>query len=127
VLTDHPFEIISAAADAEKILNYLLDYERKRDLSVKQPGIKAGNSRYLSTGDEIAWQDKSYKVLSHIKQGRLKMLDQTTDNQFILSKKDGLYFALLEAKNTAIAPPRQQIAEPELKEQVQHQTSYLKR
>ncbi|SDE11141.1 hypothetical protein SAMN05216464_1041 [Mucilaginibacter pineti] len=122
ILTDTPFEIHSAAADAEKIFSYLMDIERKRDLKteaavqVEAQGKTVADAKHLSIGDEIAYNDSVYKVLSHIKQGRLRIEDTGTGNQFTLSRKDGLYSSLLAAKNgTAPQAHQEQIVgeEPE--------------
>lgn len=104
VLQETPIEIHSAAADAEKILNYLTGLERKLEIKAEetQPESmaqrEAKTSKYLSAGDEIPYKDTVYKVQGHLKQGRLRMEDQATGNTFILSRSDGLYASLLEAK-----------------------------
>jgi antirestriction protein ArdC len=105
VLQDTPFEIHSAAADAEKIFNYLTGLEQKREIkAVAQPESedqlpkKSTASKYLSAGDEIAYNDTTYKVQGHLKQGRLRMEDLGTGKNFVLSKNDVLYGSLLDAK-----------------------------
>lgn len=105
LLTDTPFEIHAAAADAEKIFVYLTSLERKRELTAGLPepimesaATKNGN-KYLSIGDQIPYNETIYKVLRHLKQGRLCMEDAGTGNQFTLSRTDGLYTSLLNAKN----------------------------
>lgn len=92
VLQENPFEIHSAATDAEKIFNYLTSMERKQEIKAET------NAKFLSTGDEIPYKDTVYKVQGHLKQGRLRMEDQTSGNTFILSRSDGLYGSLLYAK-----------------------------
>jgi len=105
VLSDSPFEIHAAAADAEKIFNYLLAFEQKRTLNLPahQQGAPAqkrpsGGAKYLFINEEIAYQDTVYKVQGHLKQGRLRMQDLATGSSFILSRSDGLYDSLLQAK-----------------------------
>lgn len=105
VLQDTPFEIHAAAADAEKIFNYLTGLEQKREIkAVVQPEsedqlpIKSTASKYLSAGDEIAYNDTTYKVQGHLKQGRLRMEDLGTGQHFVLSKNDVMYSSLLDAK-----------------------------
>ena len=96
VLQDTPFEIHAAAADAERIFNYLTGLEQKREIKAKEtPAI---NVKTLSTGDQISYNDTTYKVQGHLKQGRLRMEDTQTGNTFVLSRNDGLYGSLLEAK-----------------------------
>lgn len=106
VLQDTPFEIHAAAADAEKIFNYLTGLEQKREVTFKKETVSevraaetaSTSSKYLSTGDEIGYNDTVYKVHGHLKHGRLRMEDLQTGNSFVLSRNDGLYSSLLEAK-----------------------------
>lgn len=115
MLTDTPFEIHAAAADAEKILGYLIGLERKRELkaerTIDNPLTETYvNLKSLSMGDEIPYKDTVYKVLGHVKQGRLRMEDLGTGNNFLLSKTDGLYSSLLSAKQGALRAPSSQIS-----------------
>ncbi len=105
ILRDTPFEIHAAAADAEKIFNYLTALEQKREITAKVQPVAAEHlpkngtgSKYLIAGDEIAYNDTTYKVKGHLKQGRLQMEDQGSGKNFILSKSDALYGSLLDAK-----------------------------
>ncbi len=105
VLQDTPFEIHAAAADAEKIFNYLTGLEQKREIKAATQPVsedrlpkKSASSKYLSAGDEIAYNDTIYKVQGHLKQGRLRMEDLGTGKNFVLSKTDVLYGSLLDAK-----------------------------
>lgn len=105
VLQDTPFEIHAAAADAEKILNYLTGLEQKREVKTELQNIPESkvsrnqtNSKYLSSGDEIAYNKTIYKVNGHLKQGRLRMEDLNTGHNFVLSKNDTLYGSLLQVK-----------------------------
>ncbi|MGB4009348.1 MAG: zincin-like metallopeptidase domain-containing protein, partial [Zwartia sp.] len=92
VLQETPFEIHSAAADAEKIFNYLSSIERKQEIKAEI------STKFLSIGDEIPYKETVYKVQGHLKHGRLRMEDQSNGNTFILSRSDGLYGSLLHAK-----------------------------
>lgn len=124
MLTDTPFEIHAAAADAEKILGYLIELERKREIKTTQvladPLTEKGvtSIRSLSMGDEIPYNDTVFKVLGHVKQGRMRMEDLGSGNSFVLSKSDVLYNSLLSAKREAlrvtVAPV---LAEPQQKQQ----------
>lgn len=105
VLQDTPFEIHAAAADAEKIFNYLTGLEQKRVIEKVETPIpennnlnKGANSQYLSLGDEIAYNGATYKVQGHLKQGRLRMEELVSGKSFIMSKNDGLYNSLLIVK-----------------------------
>lgn len=105
VLTDSPFEIHLAAADAEKIFNYLLAFEQKRTLDISSQSKNqvpnsqiARSARQLFIGEEIPYKNTVYKVEGLLKQGRLKMQDLTAGNSFTLSRSDGLYQSLTEVK-----------------------------
>lgn len=105
LLQDTPFEIHAAAADAEKIFNYLTGLEQKRELSTdiqpEQATIQPKDSpvsEYLTIGDKIEYNNTVFKVQGHLKQGRLRMEDLGTGNNFILSRNDNLYSSLLKAK-----------------------------
>lgn len=106
LLRDTPFEIHAAAADAEKILNYLLTFERKRE--IKATNVPVGESAEakhqkpkeptFSIGEEIAYNNTVYRVQGHLKRGRMRVEDLSTGNTFSLSKTDGLYGSMLHAK-----------------------------
>lgn len=107
ILRDTPFEIHAAAADAEKIFNYLLAFEQKReikaavDVAVEEHiGTQPQKAKEgaLSMGDEIAYNNTVYRVQGHLKRGRMRVEDLTTGNVFSLSKTDRLYNSLLQAK-----------------------------
>lgn len=107
ILRDTPFEIHAAAADAEKILNYLLAFEQKREIKAAanvQAEVQADarsqrtKESSLTIGDEIAYNNTVYKVQGHLKGGRMRVEDVTTGNVFSLSKTDRLYNSLLQAK-----------------------------
>lgn len=106
ILHDTPFEIHAAAADAEKILNYLLAFERKREIkAATAPVAEQTEAKHqrpkdpaLSMGEEIAYNNTVYKVQGHLKRGRMRVEDLSTGNTFSLSKTDGLYNSLLHAK-----------------------------
>jgi len=123
ILQDHPFEILSAAADAEKILTYLLDIERKRQMEMTAFAEDQKVARQLLvTGDHISYNDTIYKVNESLKNGRFKMEDLGTGQQFILRRDDILYGNLLEAKQNqsavltigAVYPEHAEAKEPEM-------------
>ncbi|TCD07700.1 DUF1738 domain-containing protein [Pedobacter frigidisoli] len=106
ILQDTPFEIFSAAADAERIFAHLIGLEQKRlvqvqpvsslDMAASTPSLSRQN--YLSTGDEISYNDQLYRIQGHLKQGRLKVELMPSGTRFTLSKTDKLYSSLLEVK-----------------------------
>lgn len=110
ILEDTPFEIFSAAADAEKIFSFLSAFEQKKEISLeKQASAEAVlNSspqrtvKYLSTGDELSYNGQIYKIQGHLKQGRLKVEQQPSGIVFTLSKNDQLYHSLSEIKSSLL-------------------------
>src|SRR5690606_9716992 len=92
---------------AEKILNYLLAFEQKREIKApanlqveaqteaKPQKVKEAT---LSIGDEIAYNNTMYTVQGHLKRGRMRVEDLSTGNTLSLSKTDRLYGSLLQAK-----------------------------
>ncbi|CDT00965.1 conserved hypothetical protein [Sphingobacterium sp. PM2-P1-29] len=109
ILKDNPFEIHAAATDAEKIFNYLLNFERKLDLkeSVTHENDKKKDTR-LFMGDLIDYNNSTYKVSGVLKRGRFQVEDQNKGKVFVLSSKDNLYGSLLDAKNGRSKPIRQE-------------------
>lgn len=106
ILEKTPFEIHAASADAERIFNYLIAFEQKREVSVKAANediptaerASAAGKRELVMGDEIPYNDTVYRVQGRLKQGRLRIEDMQSGNSFALSLKDGLYRSLVVAK-----------------------------
>lgn len=113
VLQDTPFEIHMAAADAEKIFNYLMNIERKRLLGTevesaviplapeKSPRLKS-NSNTLSLTDVIPYNGTEYKVLSHIKKGRFQIEDTSSGKKIIVAPSDGLFASLIQARQNSV-------------------------
>lgn len=99
ILKDEPFEIAKASRDAQKISNLLLGTTQKREQ--KQTPEAVG----FQKGDEIAYQDTTYKVLETYKTKSIKVEDADGTRK-VLKPEYGLYKSLLDAK----ANPR----EPEM-------------
>lgn len=128
ILTDHPFEIHSAAADAEKIYTYLLDLERKRNMElIAFAGDKKVSNHLLTENDHISYNGTIFKVNESLKNGRLKMEDLGSGQQFILKREDLLYKNLLEAKQrkpevltiASLIPEKPENLEPEIENHYQ--------
>jgi antirestriction protein ArdC len=101
ILTDTPFEIHAAAADAEKIFNYLMDqHEELKVAEVEKRPVKN-----LQMGDEIGYDNTVYRVASLLKQSRFRIENLGNGAQFTLSKSDGLYASLVHAKATQVSRP----------------------
>ncbi|SDE36070.1 hypothetical protein SAMN05216464_105346, partial [Mucilaginibacter pineti] len=100
ILKEEPFELHKAAADAQKIVDYMLDLEQKRDLKhevTEKPAVAV-----LNKGDQIPYKNTEYKVEAILKGRVAQMQDLSNGNRFKLSPKDGLYTSLIEAKNNPL-------------------------
>ncbi|MEN0053578.1 MAG: zincin-like metallopeptidase domain-containing protein [Mucilaginibacter sp.] len=97
VLTDTPYEIHAAAADAQRIFDYVMDFERKIDKkqeATKQPEY---NPNTLQIGDVIKYNGTSYKVLEAEKKNFL-IEDLSNKHKVQLTENDGLFNSLVDAK-----------------------------
>ncbi|NQX54480.1 DUF1738 domain-containing protein [Pedobacter panaciterrae] len=103
VLQDDPFELQKAAADAQKIYDFILDIELK--LNLKQEVERKPESKFLMKGDEIVHNDTTYKVTEVLKGKQVKIEDIDSGEQLKLSHSDGLYKSLLVAKNYPMLNP----------------------
>jgi len=102
VLENTPFEIHSAAMDAEKIFDFLMAYERRREIgSTLEADLSFPTElsvKFLSTGDEISYKENIYRVEGHLKQGRVRIEQLPSGLQFTLCPSDQLYRSLLNQK-----------------------------
>lgn len=116
VMKDNPNELFKAAADAQKIADYVLGLEEKRELKQEVENPK-GNVNKLMKDDVIAYNGTEYKVLALLKNKVYQMQDLGTEEKFKMSPKNGLYNSLLEAKKNPQALDRQQTEEQDLEQQ----------
>lgn len=123
ILENNPYEIHLACADAEKICTYLtgvspmLKKELGEEAAPQIQSVQSKTPRYLSTGDEMEHNGNHYKVLGHLKQGRLRMEETGSGNHFSLSRTDGLYASLLAIKQSQLG---QSLQEPVSEQQIPH-------
>lgn len=101
ILKEEPFELHKAAADAQKIVDFMLDLEQKREL--KQDTTEKPQVSTLNKGDQIPYKNTEYKVEAILRGRVAQMQDLSNGNRFKLSPKDGLYTSLIEAKNNPLA------------------------
>jgi hypothetical protein len=88
--------LFKAAAEAQKIFDFVLGMEQKREISRENtPAIEPAST--LSPGDEIAYNNNVYRVVDQNKKS-LKMED-LEGNKFNLKPTDGLYKKLVDARN----------------------------
>ena len=103
VLKNDPFEIHRAAADAQKIFDYVKGFQQELKLENKenmQPvaGKVATSKKTLVTGEAIGYKDDVYTVLEKLKPGTFKMQSTESNRVFILKSTDNLYTNLLRQK-----------------------------
>ncbi|MBT2560138.1 DUF1738 domain-containing protein [Pedobacter sp. ISL-68] len=106
ILTKDPFELHKAAADAQKIFDYMMDIEQKRELKQNQNVAPKSNDNALNKGDVIPYKNAEYRVLAILKGKTAQMVELTTGNKFKLGPKDGLYASLVNARNNPVEMER---------------------
>lgn len=112
LLKEEPGELFKAASDAQKIVDRIIGFEQKIEVhqavenevaneqDTAQEAVKS-NPNKLETGDVIRYKGNEFTVLSEQKNKVLKVQDASGD-KFNLKPKDGLYSALLHAKNNPL-------------------------
>lgn len=97
-LKEDPYELYRASADAQKISDFVMDMDR--NLAQKQE-VKTNpvESTFLIRGEEIAYNNTTYRVTDVLKRSQIKIEDLTTGEKMKISNTDGLYKSLLVAKN----------------------------
>jgi len=112
LLKEAPGELFKAASDAQKIVDRIIGFEQQMEVQqaaenevaneqdTAQEAAKA-NPNKLETGDVIRYKGNEFTVLSEQKNKVLKVQDASGD-KFNLKPKDGLYSALLHAKNNPL-------------------------
>lgn len=96
VLTDTPYEIHAAAADAQRIFDFVMAFEQKREIK-KDIQPQAFNPDILQQGDRIKYNSTTYEVLEADKKNFL-IQDIQNGHKIQLTPNDGLYKSLIEAK-----------------------------
>jgi antirestriction protein ArdC len=112
IFKDEPFEIAKASREAQKAANLLLGVNPKRE---QKQGAETAQG--FKKGDEIAYQDTTYKVLETYKTKSIKVED-TDGTRKIVKPEYGLYGKLLEAKYN---PREPEMAEEQGQDQEQGQ------
>ncbi|MCC8407697.1 ssDNA-binding domain-containing protein [Mucilaginibacter sp. UR6-1] len=98
ILKDEPFELSRAAADAQKIVGILLNAGQKRE---EKEGAAVSNT--LRKGEEIAYNDTTYKVLD--KKGKSFEIEKAdTGERFKVKPTDKVFLNLVEARNNPQGP-----------------------
>jgi antirestriction protein ArdC len=101
ILTDTPYEIHSASADAQRISDFVLGFEKKQELKIEVVPEKDLNPNTLNVGEEIKYNSTTYKVLNADKKDFL-IENISNSHKVQLTTKDKLFSSLVEAKNNPI-------------------------
>jgi antirestriction protein ArdC len=95
VLENEPLELHLASRDAQKIFDYVLGIEQKRELErAASPGQ---DSTRLAPGQVIGYNATAYKVLEVGRGKNAQIEDLETGARLKVGPKDGLYSSLLKA------------------------------
>lgn len=90
ILKDEPFELYKAASDAQKITDYVLQFEQKRNIDQKQDVS-------FMIHDSIRYKDDNYIVSALLPAKRIEVTIESTGQVLNVSPKDGLYSSLSQA------------------------------
>jgi antirestriction protein ArdC len=120
LIKEEPAELFKAASDAQKIVDHIIGFEQKIEQeqqeeagqeiengeALEQGASENGqpansNPDKLEPGDVIRYKGNEFTVLSEQKNKVLQVQDASGD-KFKLKPKDGLYSALLHAKNNPL-------------------------
>lgn len=96
-LKEDSYELYRASADAQKITDFVMDIER--NIAQKQEVKAPEKSSVLLHGEEISYRNTTYKVWIAPKTKQVKVEDLNTGDKIRLCSTDGLYKALVTAKN----------------------------
>lgn len=107
VLKNDPIEIFRASADAQKITDYVLDFQHKK--AVKQ-SVKT-EAETLKLNDQIKYNDTLYAVKGLLPNKRLQLTDLKSGQSFVVHPDDKLYSSLVKAKTEEIKPSKSQSTE----------------
>ena len=100
LLNNEPGELFKAADDAQKMADYVLDLEPKREQKqeIGQTQAKPGS---LEVGQEIAYKETIYKILEKQSKGAFKIEDMITGEKIKITPTTGLYKSLLNELNNS--------------------------
>lgn len=104
VLKNDPYEIFRASASAQKINDYLLDFELKRDLKeeAKTKVDKPVKSPDFIKGESIPYKDETYQIIEVLPRKVLQVKIEESSSLLKVTAKDGLYQSLLKAKSDSL-------------------------
>jgi len=129
ILTENPSELFEAANDAQQIADYVLAFEPKREQKQDIAENKQVAAK-LEVGQEIAYNETSYKILEKQSKGAFKIEDMDTGEKIKITPSTGLYKSLLNELNNpgqAKELMQEQEEEPELAMAQEQTKSYSRK
>lgn len=93
-LKNDPIEIFRASSDAQKISDYVLDFQHKK---VIKQSSKSENET-LKLNDQIKYNDTLYAVKGLLANKKLQLTDLKSGQSFVVHPDDKLYSSLVKAK-----------------------------
>lgn len=93
ILGDQPFELYRATTDAQKIMDYILSFEHKRDLDMKKHAQQSFMLR-----DQINLDGERYEISGLLPSKKIQATNLQTGKLISLSPKEELYISLMKAK-----------------------------
>lgn len=104
VLKNDPYEIFRAASSAQKVFDYILDFENQRDLkkdeSIK-PEPKKPSSQPFEVSEEISYKDETYRILEVLSAKEIHLKIVESGALLKVKSTDGLFGSLITAKQNA--------------------------
>jgi antirestriction protein ArdC len=98
ILKQEPAELFKAANDAQKIVDLVLRFEKKREIS-----------KTLDKGDAIPYKGDTIRVIAILKGGTAQVRNEE-GKRWKIGPTDGIYKSLVEARNN---PPQQETKQSE--------------
>lgn len=92
ILKDEPFELYRASSDAQKIMDYILQFEQKQQIEQKHQAS-------FMLHDNISYKNDTYRVTALLRAKNVEVTVQSTGQVLRLTPKDGLYHSLSNAIN----------------------------
>jgi len=112
ILKDDPFEIFRAAADAQRIFDYMGKLGQAQEIKKEAAPAQALS---FKKGETIPYNGNEFKVTEVLKNKNVKLVD-ASGTRMTVKPNDGLYKSLLEAKDNPLE--QQMELEEETKRQI---------
>lgn len=129
ILQENPSELFTAADDAQKMADFVLGLEPKREQQQAVTEQKEAATK-LSEGLEIPYNETVYKILEKQSKGAFKIEDMSTGEKIKITPTTGLYKSLLNELNNpgqSKEMAREQEQEPELAMAEEESTNYSRK